>query len=279
MKHMDLCLTVVDRAPGSLIKLQGCRENDSRQVGAGRGPAQQAQLPCPPRAWITAGMLGVHRRHLLTRAVLRPRVEPLASAGMPEGRRARAGPSAGRLPSWLLFLPACIHLFMFGLSSNRLQRQGCALRLRVQLLHGSVRASQAGHWGRGWSQHQRRLPSPWRPAEPGGALPQTWPSCPAVGAAPRKALSGDAQEHPRDGDAGGQCAWVSTPPTPAWRHRPLVQEGVGLPAVSLAPGFSVAGAAQPVHPIRSGAGPSQPEFSFALKMKMFDFTHEKLMKH
>lgn len=32
MKHMDLCLTVVDRAPGSLIKLQGCRENDSRQV-------------------------------------------------------------------------------------------------------------------------------------------------------------------------------------------------------------------------------------------------------
>lgn len=32
VKHMDLCLTVVDRAPGSLIKLQGCRENDSRQV-------------------------------------------------------------------------------------------------------------------------------------------------------------------------------------------------------------------------------------------------------
>lgn len=49
--------------------------------------------------------------------------------------------------------------------------------------------------------------------------------------------------------------------------------------MSLAPGFSVAGAAQPVHPTRSGAGPSQPEFSFALKMKMFDFTHEKLMKH
>ncbi|KAJ8787329.1 hypothetical protein J1605_005734 [Eschrichtius robustus] len=32
VKHMDLCLTVVDRAPGSLIKLQGCRENDSRQL-------------------------------------------------------------------------------------------------------------------------------------------------------------------------------------------------------------------------------------------------------
>lgn len=31
VKHMDLCLTVVDRTPGSLIKLQGCRENDSRQ--------------------------------------------------------------------------------------------------------------------------------------------------------------------------------------------------------------------------------------------------------
>lgn len=30
---MDLCLTVVDRTAGSLIKLQGCRENDSRQVG------------------------------------------------------------------------------------------------------------------------------------------------------------------------------------------------------------------------------------------------------
>uniref|UniRef100_A0A8C5H1P2 Polypeptide N-acetylgalactosaminyltransferase n=1 Tax=Gouania willdenowi TaxID=441366 RepID=A0A8C5H1P2_GOUWI len=31
VKHMDLCLTVVDRTAGSLIKLQGCRENDSRQ--------------------------------------------------------------------------------------------------------------------------------------------------------------------------------------------------------------------------------------------------------
>ncbi|OCT80006.1 hypothetical protein XELAEV_18026822mg [Xenopus laevis] len=31
VKHMDLCLTVVDRIPGSLIKLQACRENDSRQ--------------------------------------------------------------------------------------------------------------------------------------------------------------------------------------------------------------------------------------------------------
>lgn len=40
VKHMDLCLTVVDRTPGSVIKLQGCRENDSRQVGC----------PCPS-AW------------------------------------------------------------------------------------------------------------------------------------------------------------------------------------------------------------------------------------
>uniref|UniRef100_A0A8C6L5C6 Polypeptide N-acetylgalactosaminyltransferase n=1 Tax=Nothobranchius furzeri TaxID=105023 RepID=A0A8C6L5C6_NOTFU len=31
VKHMDLCLTVVDKTPGSFIKLQGCRENDSRQ--------------------------------------------------------------------------------------------------------------------------------------------------------------------------------------------------------------------------------------------------------
>lgn len=34
VKHMDLCLTVVDRTAGSLIKLQGCRENDSRQVNS-----------------------------------------------------------------------------------------------------------------------------------------------------------------------------------------------------------------------------------------------------
>lgn len=34
VKHMDLCLTVVDRTAGSLIKLQGCRENDSRQVSS-----------------------------------------------------------------------------------------------------------------------------------------------------------------------------------------------------------------------------------------------------
>lgn len=32
VKHMDLCLTVVDRTAGSQIKLQGCRENDTRQV-------------------------------------------------------------------------------------------------------------------------------------------------------------------------------------------------------------------------------------------------------
>lgn len=35
VKHMDLCLTVVDRTASSLIKLQGCRENDSRQVKFG----------------------------------------------------------------------------------------------------------------------------------------------------------------------------------------------------------------------------------------------------
>uniref|UniRef100_A0A4W4E688 Polypeptide N-acetylgalactosaminyltransferase n=1 Tax=Electrophorus electricus TaxID=8005 RepID=A0A4W4E688_ELEEL len=31
VKHMDLCLTVVERTASSQIKLQGCRENDSRQ--------------------------------------------------------------------------------------------------------------------------------------------------------------------------------------------------------------------------------------------------------
>ncbi|XP_056273573.1 polypeptide N-acetylgalactosaminyltransferase 2-like [Pseudoliparis swirei] len=31
VKHMDLCLTVVDRTAASLIKLQACRENDARQ--------------------------------------------------------------------------------------------------------------------------------------------------------------------------------------------------------------------------------------------------------
>lgn len=34
VKHMDLCLTVVDRTAGSQIKLQGCRENDSKQVSS-----------------------------------------------------------------------------------------------------------------------------------------------------------------------------------------------------------------------------------------------------
>lgn len=57
VKHMDLCLTVVDRAPGSLIKLQGCRENDSRQVRSrhlcSRGPVwpcclSDLQPPCSP---------------------------------------------------------------------------------------------------------------------------------------------------------------------------------------------------------------------------------------
>lgn len=36
VKHMDLCLTVVERMAGSQIKLQGCRENDSRQVSETR---------------------------------------------------------------------------------------------------------------------------------------------------------------------------------------------------------------------------------------------------
>ena len=60
VKHMDLCLTVVDRAPGSLIKLQGCRENDSRQVGAS-GDDPEPALPCP-----RAGRPGpgVHWGHL-----------------------------------------------------------------------------------------------------------------------------------------------------------------------------------------------------------------------
>lgn len=40
---MDLCLTVVDRTAGSLIKLQGCRENDSRQVGAALGPTAEGR--------------------------------------------------------------------------------------------------------------------------------------------------------------------------------------------------------------------------------------------
>lgn len=40
---MDLCLTVVDRTAGSLIKLQGCRENDSRQVRFGRAGTSTEQ--------------------------------------------------------------------------------------------------------------------------------------------------------------------------------------------------------------------------------------------
>ena len=60
VKHMDLCLTVVDRAPGSLIKLQGCRENDSRQVGASRDEPK----PAPPAPVLGSQGLGVHWGHL-----------------------------------------------------------------------------------------------------------------------------------------------------------------------------------------------------------------------
>lgn len=60
VKHMDLCLTVVDRAPGSLIKLQGCRENDSRQVGASRAEPEPA--PRCPRAGVPGA--GRSRGHL-----------------------------------------------------------------------------------------------------------------------------------------------------------------------------------------------------------------------
>lgn len=69
VKHMDLCLTVVDRAPGSVVKLQGCRENDTRQVGRPCPSAQPSRVPpvasttcsfvpsgCPvgPRLWSAA---------------------------------------------------------------------------------------------------------------------------------------------------------------------------------------------------------------------------------
>lgn len=49
VKHMDLCLTVVDRTAGSLIKLQGCRENDSRQVktlSSGQQPICNISAQC-----------------------------------------------------------------------------------------------------------------------------------------------------------------------------------------------------------------------------------------
>lgn len=45
VKHMDLCLTVVDRTAGSLIKLQGCRENDSRQVKKQNTLTKSQQIP------------------------------------------------------------------------------------------------------------------------------------------------------------------------------------------------------------------------------------------
>lgn len=51
VKHMDLCLTVVDRTAGSQIKLQGCRENDSRQVSEPSTDAidRDNQRTPPPR--------------------------------------------------------------------------------------------------------------------------------------------------------------------------------------------------------------------------------------
>lgn len=63
MKHMDLCLTVVDRAPGSLIKLQGCRENDSRQVRPSPGT--------PPSLALVASTAAARWQCALTRCVSR----------------------------------------------------------------------------------------------------------------------------------------------------------------------------------------------------------------
>lgn len=90
VKHMDLCLTVVDRAPGSVIKLQGCRENDTRQVGR---PCPSAQTPPPPPTALTAAQLS--------------HVQLPCRAWAPAGRRLRPSWSSWRaastpcIPCWV----------------------------------------------------------------------------------------------------------------------------------------------------------------------------------
>lgn len=52
VKHMDLCLTVVERTAASIIKLQACRENDARQVEIRTLPRpvyHSVALPCSCR--------------------------------------------------------------------------------------------------------------------------------------------------------------------------------------------------------------------------------------
>ena len=58
---------------------------------------------------------------------------------------------------------------MLSVPFNRLQRQGYALQLRVQLL---CRSTRAGHWG-GSPGTRGGSPSRWGPDEPGWALPET----------------------------------------------------------------------------------------------------------
>ena len=79
-----------------------------------------------------------------------------------------AAPARVRHPRYL----SChlwIHLSMLSLPFNRLQRQGCALQLRVQLLCRSMRA---GHWG-GSASTGGGSRSPWGPNEPSWAPPET----------------------------------------------------------------------------------------------------------
>lgn len=59
-------------------------------------------------------------------------------------------------------------MFMLSLPFRRLQGQGCALRLRVQLLCGSTRA---GRWG-GSPSTRGGSRSSWGPDELGRALPE-----------------------------------------------------------------------------------------------------------
>lgn len=78
---MDLCLTVVDRTAGSLIKLQGCRENDSRQVRFGRTGTsieQNCTLMCKA---LTTFLIELHNLDLMLMS-WNPRVPPSSSPEM-----------------------------------------------------------------------------------------------------------------------------------------------------------------------------------------------------
>lgn len=154
---------------------------------------------------------------------------------------------------------------MLSLPFHRLQGQGCALQLCVQLLRGSTRA---GHWG-GSPSTRGGSPSSWGPGELGRALPE-----PGLLHQKRLCLVVPGST---PGMGMARVRGLQLPATdPAWRHRPLaLDQGVTW----WSPGpwlLHSTGAAQGSPPGTRLAEPM--EFSFALKMRVHDFTHETLVR-